>query len=104
MKLEIKIEPNSDSLLYYSIYYRPKRRFNLFNPWNQLVEVWDGANLSYDQPVLFDNFDKAVEYGNQLKSNPKLIKEHYDREDKKYNESKKKRDEYYDTRNKKTII
>lgn len=39
------------------------------------------AYLSYDQPILFSNFDDAVKYGKQLKNNPNLIK---DREDKKY--------------------
>jgi len=66
MELEIKIEPNSASLLYYSIYYRPRKRFNFFNPWKQLIEVWDGANLSYDQPVLFEDFDKDIFYPTYL--------------------------------------
>lgn len=104
MEVEIKIEPHSSSMSYYCIYYRFKKKFNLFNTWRQLVEVWDGASLSYDQPVLFSNFNDAVEFGKKLKNNPNLIKEHYDREDKRYIDAKKRRNDYYNSRNKTTVL
>lgn len=104
MELEVKIEPHSSSMRYYCIYYRYKKRSNLFNFWKQLVEVWDGAYLNYDQPVMFSDFDEAVKYGKELKDNPSLIKEHYDREDKKYQEAKKRRKDEYKSRNKKIIF
>jgi hypothetical protein len=104
MELEIKIEPHSSSMHFYCIYYRYKRKFNLFNSWKQLVEVWDGVNLSYDKPVMFNNFDDAVEYGKKLKDNPNLIGEHYAKENKKYQDSKQRRCDYYNSRNKSIII
>jgi hypothetical protein len=103
-KVEIKIEPHSNNMSYYCIYYRFKKKFNFFNTWKQLVEVWDGAYLCYDQPVLFSNFDNAVKYGEQLKKNPNLIKEHYKKEDKKYQDAEKRRSDYYNSRNKTVVL
>jgi hypothetical protein len=103
-EIEVKIEPNSASLRYFCIKYRPKKRINWFNWWSTLVQVWDGAYLTYDQPVLFESFENAVRYGKMLKQNPILIKEHYERQDKIYSASLKRRKEYSDNRNKSTII
>lgn len=103
-ELEIKIEPYSSSMKYYCIYYRFKKKFNLFNIWKQLVEVWDGVYLNYNQPILISDFNDAVEYGKKLKNNPNLIKEHYDKENKKYQDAKKRRNDYYNSRNKTIIL
>lgn len=103
-EIEIKIEPHGYSMKYYCIYFRVKKKFNLFNSWNRLVRVWDGDSLHYDQPVLISNFDDAVKYGTQFVNNPNLINEHYDREDKKYYDAIKRRNDYYISRNKTAII
>lgn len=104
MELEIKIEPHSSTMKNYCIFYRYKKKFNLFNCWKRLVKVADNPYLRYDQPVMFFNFDYAVTYGKRLKNNPNLIKEHYQKEDKKYQEALKRRNDYYKSRNKSIII
>lgn len=83
-KIEVLVEPHGTSMKYYCIKYRPKKRFNLFNPWRMLVQVWNGSSVTYDQPVLISNFDYACEYAESLKNNPLLINQHYEREDKRY--------------------
>ena len=100
MEIEVKVEPHGSSMKYYCILYRPKKRFNFFNWWRTLVSVWDGASLSFDQPVMFSNFDDAVEYAKKLKDNPELIEQHYDRERKRYAEARDRRNKYYNNRNK----
>lgn len=102
--IEIRVEPNGSSMKYYCIYYRDKKRFNFFNYWKQLVEVWDGAELTYDQPILIADFNQAVSYAKRLKANPKLIDEHYEKEDKKYNQIKERRNQHYQERNKSAQI
>lgn len=104
MEVEIKIEPHSSSMSYYCIFYRFKKKFNLFNTWKRLDEVWDGGCLNNDHPVLISDFDDAVKFGERLKNNPNLIKEHNDIEDKKYRDAKKRRDDYYNSRNKTTVL
>lgn len=104
MILEIKVKPHSCSMAYYCIYYRYKQKFNWFNIWKKLICVYDGANLYYDQPVLFSNFDDAVKFGKTLKDNPNLIKEHYQREDEKYEKALKQRNAYRNTRNKSKLL
>lgn len=99
-EIEVKVEPHGSSMNYYCIYYRYKKRFNFLNCWKRLVEVWDGASLTYDQPVMFEDFDYTVRYAKKLKENPELIKEHYIIEDEKYKKAKKRRGQYYQERNK----
>lgn len=91
-EIEVKVSPNSSSLAYYKIEWRYKRkRFNFLNPWKTIVEVWDGAYLNYDQPVLFQSFEGAVEYANKIKKDPSLIDKHYEEQDKIYNDAKERR-------------
>lgn len=99
MEIELKVELLHSTMKLYCIYYRKKKKFNLFNYWKRLVRVWDSVYLDFDQPVLFEDFDKAVEYAKKLKSNPKLIEEHYKKERIKYNEAKKRKNVYYQKRN-----
>jgi len=99
-EIEVRVEPNSSSLRFYKIHYRPKKRFNLFNTWRTLVEVWDGANLSFDQPVLFDKFETAVEFAKKLKEDPTLIDQHYERENARYEKSQERRRKEREGRNK----
>lgn len=103
-EIEVKVEPHSSSLNYYCIYYRKKRKINIFNFWNRMVEVYDGASLSYRQPVMFQNFYFAVEYAKKLKENPHLIEEHYKKEDEKYEKCLKEREYRYNKRNKSIIL
>ncbi len=103
-ELQVKIEPHSSSMRYYCIYYRYRKRFNLFNFWKQLVEVHDGFYLNYSQPVMFSDFDAAVAYGEQLKANPSLIDEHYAREDKRYQAALQRSRAEYNSRNRTKIL
>ncbi len=101
MNIEVKVSPNSSSLAYYKIQWRKKK---LFSSWKTLVKVWDGAFLNYDQPVLFSDFEEAVRFAKGLKNNPELIKQHYDKQDKIYQEAKKRRKQIFNARNKTEII
>lgn len=103
-EIEIKVEPHSSSMKYYVIRYRPKMKINWFNYWRTLVEVWDGASLSFDQPVMYDSFDDAISIAKKFKENPSLIDKHYKNEREKYMQSKKRRDDYYKSRNKTQVI
>ena len=103
-ELEIKVVPHSDSMKFYCFYYRFKKKFNLFNSFKQLVEVYDGANLSYDQPVMYSNFEDAVEYAKKLKENPALIDEHYKKQDEIYQQALKRKENYRKERDKSIII
>ncbi len=102
-EIEVKVEP-SISRNYYKIYFRQKKRFNLFNFWKPMVIVWDGASLNYDQPIMYRDFDQAVKFAKELKANPELIQEHYEQQDKIYAESIKKRKEKYNSRNRNMTI
>lgn len=100
MEIEVKVEPHSSSLAYYVIMYRPVKRFNLFNFWRTLVEVWDGASLNFSQPVMFQNFDHAVEYAKRIKTNPELISEHYKEQNEIYKKAVERRRNHNIERNK----
>lgn len=102
--IEVKVEPHSQSMNYYSISFRKKRRINLFNSWRRLEYVWDGVELSYDQPMLFDKFEDAENYAKKLKANPKLIEEHYKNQDEIYQRAKERRSKHANDRNKSLII
>lgn len=99
-KIEVKVEPHSSSLRFYVIRYRPLKRFNLFNFWRTLVEVWDGASLNYSQPVMFEKFEHAVEYAKRIKDDPSLIDKHYEEQDKIYEKARERRIKYNQERNK----
>lgn len=100
MEIEVRVEPHSSSMKYYQILWRKKKKFNLFNFWEVLVEVWDGACLNYSQPVMFGNLEDGIEYAKKLKSNPNLIEEHYKKQDKIYSDAKERREKEYESRNK----
>lgn len=107
MELEVLVSPHSKSLDYYGIYYRPKRKFNLFNSFKTLTGVlyFESSNEIYrDQPVLFRDFDEAVSYAMKLKSNPDLINEHYKEQDVKWEQCLKKWHEKRNKRNRSTVL
>lgn len=100
MELQIKVKLYSYSGNYYGIYYRYKwKHLNWFNPYKSLVEVYEGAYLINNHPVLFEKFENTVHFAEQLKANPNSIKEHYKEQDKIYKETKKRKNEYFKSRN-----
>lgn len=100
-ELKVKVELHSSSGAYYGIYYK---RPGWFKSWYTLVEVWDGASLSYDQPVLFSEFEAAVEFAKKLKENPELIDKHYERQDEIYKKALQRRNAEWERKNKAIII
>lgn len=104
MEIEVKVSPHSYSMHYYQIHWRKKKRFNLFNFWKRMVTVWNGATLTYDQPVLYSNFDDAIAYASRLKANPKLIEEHYKKQAEIYKNAKEERQKNDRDRNKTKIL
>ena len=72
-KVEVEVRLFSDK--YYAIYYREKKRFNLFNRWERYSYTFycPGVSIDFNQPRLYENFDEAVEIAKSLKSNPSLI-------------------------------
>lgn len=98
-EIEVLVSPHGSRGNYYQIHWRIKKNFNLFNGWKQMVTVYSGASLSYDQPILISCFDDALKYAEKLKNNPGLIAEHYDRQDELFEEEKKRREKYYQGRN-----
>lgn len=103
-EIEVRITPHGTSMRYYQIHWRVKKKFNLFNFWKQIVTVWNGAELSYDQPLLYSHFNDAVAYAKKIKENPALITEHYKEQDKIYKKAKEDRDKYHNTRNKSLTV
>lgn len=100
-KIKVKVELHSSTSDFYCIYYKEDK---WWKEWRQLVGVWDGLYLEYDQTVLFSNFDEAVEYAKKLKENPELIDKHYEKQDKIYEESLRKRNEKWKRKNKSIIL
>jgi len=100
INLEVKVIPQSDSLDYYVVLYRPKKLINIFNPWYIVVEVYDGAELRTDFPVMNHSFDEAVKYAKEIKANPQLLIDHNKKENEKYKSAVKRRNENYKLRNK----
>jgi len=45
-EIEIRITPHSSSMSYYQVHWKWKKRFNLFNFWKRMVNVYDGAWLA----------------------------------------------------------
>lgn len=72
-------EDNPD---WYVVMYRPKqktfisRKF-IHNHWRNIYSVREiGYTFSQTQPMLFSNYDKAMEYAKKIKANPELIEQH----------------------------
>lgn len=89
---------------YYIIQYRPLRKFNWFNSWRTLVRVYDGAYLTFDQPVMDNDFDAMVKMAERMKANPSLIDEHYQRQREIYHKAQVRRNEELNNYNKTKII
>ena len=88
--IDVKVIPFSENNYY--IKYRYKWKYlNFLNPYWTLVEVWNGACLDYEQPVLFSNFNDAVKLAKHIKENPNYIKEHYNKQDKIFEDELKRR-------------
>jgi len=100
-EIKLMVTPYGESMKYYCIQYKRK---GFFTPWLTLVKVHDGAYLTYDQPILYPNFDDAVKHAERLKANPSLIDEHYEEQNKIYREAKQRRDNHIQERNKTKII
>jgi hypothetical protein len=83
-EIEVLVEPFSTSN--YVIYYRVKKRFNLFNPWQRHEYVWTLSVDSFDrhQPYLYDSFEEAVRVAERLKGDPEWIDSHTIIQDMKY--------------------
>jgi hypothetical protein len=104
-EVEVLVEPHGQSMSYYAIKYREKRRFNWFNPWITYCYTWsiglEGSD-SFDpyQPHLFSKYDDALEEAKKLKSNPELIDENNEKRWKRYNELCDELKKYKEDRNK----
>lgn len=104
-ELEFYITNYTTDQDYYVIYYRPKRKFNLFNTWKLLVKVFyagkrSNLNITNDQPVFFRDFDKAKEYAEYLKKNPDLIEKHIKEQNERFQQIIKERRKYIKSINK----
>ena len=86
-EVEIRVEPHS--LDNYCIYYREKKKFNLFNFWKRYSYTWSiglrGSAFDPNQPHLFDKYEWALAEAKRLKSNPKLIDQNNEKRWEKYN-------------------
>jgi hypothetical protein len=101
-EVEIIVEPFSERKTHYVIYYREKKKFNLFNRWKRYDYTWTLSVEFFDQhqPHLFEKFEHAVESAKRLKKNPKLIDENEERRIKKYKECTNALEKYKRERNK----
>jgi len=83
-EIEVLVEPFSTRN--YVVYYRVKKRFNLFNFWQRHEYVWTLSVDSFDrhQPYLYDSFEEAVRVAERLKADPGSIDTHIERERAKY--------------------
>ena len=83
---EIEVLVTPFSTRNYVIYYRVKKRFNLFNPWQRHEYVWTLSVDSFDrhQPYLYDSFEEAVTVAERLKADPGSIDTHIERQRAKY--------------------
>jgi len=104
INLEVKVIPQSESLDYYVVLYRPKKLINIFNSWYIIVEVYDGFELRTDFPVMFHSFDDAVKYAKEVKANPEILIDHNKKEKLKYDAAVKIRNKNYRLRNKSITI
>jgi hypothetical protein len=105
-EVEIRVEPFSESKSHYAIYYRVKKRFNLFNGWKRYEYCWTLSVQHFDcnQPHLYGNFEDALKTANRLKADPSLIDENNQRRIEKYNDCKRELQEYLKSRNKSITI
>ena len=86
-EVEVLVEPHGQSMSYYCIKYREKKRFNWFNPWITYCYTWSISRDSFDphQPHLFPKYESALEESKRLKSNPELIDENNEKRWREYN-------------------
>ena len=108
-EVEIRVEPFGESLTHYCIYYREKKKFNLFNTWKRYCYTWSigmRGTESFDpyQPYLFEKYESALEEAKRLKNNPELIDENNEKRWKRYNEICEDLRKYREERNKTTVI
>ncbi len=101
-KVEFKVEPFSSRMTHYAIYYREKKRFNLFNSWKRYDYTWTLSVEFFDpqQPHLFERFDSAVAEAERLKANPSLIDKNEEKRIQKYRECQKSLKAHMKERNK----
>lgn len=98
--IQVRVTPNGSSLKFYKIQYREDLGFwSFLLRWRTIVSVWDGAELSYDQPVLFERFQDAEAWAKELKAKPRLIKRHYQKQDKIFEEARERRARNFQDRN-----
>lgn len=87
-EIQVKVEPFSHD--HYCIFYREKKKFNMFNFWKQYCYTFSiGLKSPFfdpNQPHLFEEFESALKTAQRLKSNPELIDENNERRWKKYND------------------
>lgn len=71
-EFQIRCYAQSD---FYVIYYREKRRFNLFNFWVLLTEVWRLSDIKpvRDQPCFFSNVRSAKDFIIGFKDDPNRL-------------------------------
>jgi len=103
-EVEFLVEPFSDSN--YVIYYRVKKRFNLFNFWKLYEYVWRLDTLTFDkhQPFLYTSFESAAYSAKKLKENPKMLDEHIEAQKMRWKQCIDAYDEYHRKRTKSTVI
>lgn len=69
---------------YYVVRYRPKHktflgRMLIHESWRDIYNVRNYGRLyasTVDMPMLFSDYDKALEYAWKIKANPELIEQH----------------------------
>jgi hypothetical protein len=100
---EVEVRVETFSLDNYCIYYREKKRFNLFNPWKTYCYTWSlgwkGSSFDPHQPHLFDKYEWALAEAKRLKSKPELIDENNEKRWKKYDKLHREFNEYRKERN-----
>lgn len=105
-EIQLLVKPFNGYLQNYVIYYRIKKRFNLFNPWKRYEYTWHMSVDHFDrnQPYLYENFDHAHQEASLLKSDPTLIDINNEREDAKYRECLREYNEWIKKRSLSTIL
>jgi hypothetical protein len=103
-EIEVLVEPFSTSN--YVIYYRVKKRFNLFNPWQRHNYTWTLSVEHFDrsQPYLYNSFEEAVSAAERLKADPQWIDSHTIVQDMKYDKCVKEHKEHQKKYQKSVII
>lgn len=101
-EVEVLVEPHGQSMSYYCIKYREKKRFNWFNPWITYCYTWSISRDSFDphQPHLFPEYESALEEAKRLRSNPELIDKNNEKRWREYNDLCDDLRKYTEERNK----